>query len=301
MPKDIESLEESKEIRENVIRKYGEVLTSVWEIDYSWGMHVIEYDKRKQQKVAEKKHDLMDYDKRLSKSFSMSSQNVRGKQGGLSTFPPALAHRITMFYSEEGETILDPMAGHNSRMQIVNESNRHYIGYDVSKDFIAFNKLVRDEILGVGKQNLLFENKYTITLHEQSSQKMNEANNSIDLVFTSPPYWDIEFYGEEPEQLGYHKTYEQFLLGIKDVLAESYRVLKTNRYCAFNINDFRKNGTFYDYHADIMRLMKEVGFSLHDCIIIKWKSAIGACFASQIESRKICAKSHEYLIVGKKP
>jgi len=300
MSKDRDSLAESRAIRKDVISKYGDVPTSVWEIDYSEGKHVIEYEKRKQQAIAQEKHKKMDYDKRLAKCFEMSSQNVRGKGGGLSTFPPALVRRVVLFYTEKGELVLDPCAGHNSRMQITYECERNYIGYEVSKDFIAFNSMVRDEVMGKGSQGVLFEQKNSILLHPVSSEKMQEADNSVDLVFTSPPYWDIEYYGDEPEQLGYGKTYEAFLSDMFKVIAESYRVLKKGKYCVFNINDFRKDGNFYPYHCHMIELFQRAGFKLWDTIIIKWKSAIGACFASQIESRKQTAKAHEYIIVGKK-
>jgi len=301
MAKTMDDLAISREIRAKVIQKYGDVPTSVWEIDYSEGRDVIEYEKRKQQAVAIEKHKKMDYDKnKLGKAFEMSSQNVRGKSGGLSTFPPGLCRRIVMFYSEEGETVLDPCAGHNSRMQVTYNLGRNYIGYDVSQEFIQFNKEVKDEITGAGVQGQMFAPSNTITLHEQSSEKMVEEDNSIDLVFTSPPYWDIEYYGEESEQLGFGKDYGSFLQGLRSVISESYRVLKPDRYCAFNINDFRKNGNFYSYHADVIKLFEDVGFKMWDVIIIKWKSSIGSCFASQVESRKITAKAHEYLVVGKK-
>jgi len=314
VPKDMSSLIESREIRAGVLRKYGFIPTSVLEPDYSWGRHIIEFDKRKQQAVAQLKHQKMDYGDKtsfgekkeglskaeLDKTFGMSSQNVRGKTGGLSTFPPALAKFIVEFYSEKGDLILDPCCGHNSRMQVCYELERNYIGYDVSKEFMAFNREVKEQITGKGKQLAMFSPKATITLREQTSEHLEEKDESIDMCFTSPPYFDIEYYGDEPEQLGYNKEYGDFLQGIRSVINECYRVLKIGKYCIFNVNDFRKEGIFYPYHCEIVKLFQNVGFHLHDIIIVKWASSIGACFASQIESRKITSKAHEFLIVGRK-
>ena len=147
---------------------------------------------------------------------------------------------------------------------------------------------------------MMFTPDVKITLREQTSERMVEDAGTIDMVFTSPPYWDIEYYGSEPDQLGYNRSYTDFLHGIRRILRESYRVLRDGRFCIFNINDFRKDGKLYSYHTDIINIFQESGFSLHDIIIVKWQSAIGACFASQIEERKITAKSHEYLVVGRK-
>jgi len=316
MPKDIQSLSESRRIREQVIKKFGEVPTSIWIPDYNWGKDTIELDSRKQQAVAKKKHEKMKYGEdeptlfgetkkgptksELAKAFGMSSQNVRGKQSGLSTFPPDLARRIVVYYSEKDDLILDPCCGHNSRMQVTYGLERNYIGYDICHEFMEFNRKVKETIMGKGEQGLLFTPKNTIILREQTSEKMVEDSDTIDMIYTSPPYWDVEFYDEHPDQLGYKKSYEQFLAGIKRILTECYRVLKPDKYCIFNINDFRKEGRYYMYHASIAKLMLDVGFRLWDMIIVPWQSCIGACFAGQVWERKITAKKHEYLIVGKK-
>jgi len=306
MPKTIEDLKKSRKIRKQFISKYGEILTSVWENLYNkFKDGIFQYDERKQDKVALKRHEKMNYDKtnpELIEAFSMSSKNVRGtsEEAGLSTFPPKLAERVIKFYSELNDTILDPFAGHNSRMQVAYQLNRNYIGYDVSHKFMEFNRKVVKEIVGEGLQNQLFTSDNKIILREQSSEKLLESDNSIDCIFTSPPYYKIEFYTSEPEQLFYSKTYDEFLQRMKTIIKECYRVLKNNKFCIFNINDFRYNNKFYTYHCDIVRLFEEVGFRLWDIIIIKWNSSIAACFASQIEERKVCGKMHEYLIVGKK-
>ena len=302
MPKTLEDLEKSRKIRAEVISKYGEVPTSVWEGLYDKNEKgIIEYEERKQQKIALKRHEKMDYDKtskKLVEAFSMSSQNVRGtsENSGLSTFPPKLVERVVKFYSEPGDTVLDLCAGHNSRLQKTYELGRNYIGYDPSHKFMEFNRKVAKEIT----EGALFASNNTIILREQSSEKLVEEDNSIDLIFTSPPYFCLEFYGDEPEQLGLSKDYPTFLSRMRTIIAEGYRVLKQDKFCVFNINDFRYEGKFYTYHCDIVRLFEEVGFKLHDIVIVKWNSSIGACFASQVESRKVCAKIHEYLICGQK-
>lgn len=305
MPKNWDDLKKSRERRKEIVAKYGCVPTSIWEGAYSHDIEIIEYEDRKRGVIGDKRHEKMDYDKsdkELVKAFGASSRTVRGtsEDSIMSTFPPNLVKRVVEFYSEPGEIVLDPMAGHNSRMQMTHLCNRNYIGYDVSHKFMEFNREVADKITGKGEQNILVPSPYTITLREQSSEQMVEADNSVDLCFTSPPYYKVEFYTDEKDQMYYSKDYDEFLNRIEKVLSECYRVLKPNKYCVWNINDFRYGNRFYPYHADIIRIMNKVGFRMWDCIIVKWPSSIQACFATQIEDRKMSAKMHEYLIVGKK-
>jgi len=300
MPKTVEALKESEYIRQQVLAKYGEVPTSIWHVDFSKNKLVHDIETT-QHKVAEEKHKKwMEkglYDPKLYDRFKMSCQKVRGKDAGLSLFPYWLAERIIKFYSEPYEVILDPCAGHATRLTASFYLNRNYIGYDVSKRFMEHNRKVLKELW----RKTLIPPQIAIVLKEKSSEFIEEPTDSIDMIFTSPPYWDTEYYGDEPEQLGWNKTYEQFLDGLKRVFMQCFRVLKPGRFAIFNINDFRKEGKYYIYHADVIRLAKEIGFLIHDVIIVDWGTSIFACFASQIEERKITAKVHEYLVVLRKP
>jgi len=313
MAKIKEDLIKSRQVREDILRKYGFIPLSIIEPNYSWGKKIIELDNRKQQKVAKQKHGRMAYNEvsyisnrgdkitfnKPIKAFSMSSQNVRGKSGGLSTYPPDLCHFVTIFYSDEGDLVGDPFAGHNSRMQVTYQLNRNYVGYDICNEFMIFNRKVAKEIMGDGANPMLFHSKNTITLREQTSEEMVEDDNTFDMIHTSPPY-GVEFYDDNPLQIGTGESYDDTINRLTKVLSECYRTLKKNKYCIWNINDYRDKGIFRPLHADTIKAFQEVGFKLHDIIIVKWKSCIGQAFASQIEDRKVTAKTHEYLIVGKK-
>jgi len=71
--------------------------------------------------------------------------------------------------------------------------------------------------------------------------------------------------------------------------------------CAWCINDFRKGGILYPYHASVITLFENVGFKLHDIVITDLGYPIGAAFATQLEDQKRTAKRHEYIIIGRKP
>jgi len=300
MPKDVESLKQSERIRQAILTKYGEVPLSIWRIDFSKNKLVHDIEET-QNKIAEQKHKKWIekglYDESLYERFSMSSKSVRGKDAGLSIFPYDVAERIIKFYSQPYDIILDPCAGHATRMTAAFNLSRNYIGYDVSKCFMEHNRKVLKELWS----NTLIKPEIAIILKEKSSEYIEEPTDSIDMIFTSPPYYDTEYYGDEPEQLGWNKTYKEFLGGLKRVMMQCFRVLKPNHFCIFNVNDFRKEGIFYAYHNDVIQLAKYIGFLIHDVVILDWGSSIFACFASQIEDYKVTAKVHEYLIVMRKP
>ena len=200
-----------------------------------------------------------------TKAFGMSSRNVRGKSGGLSTYPPDLCHFVVIFYSKENDLVGDPFAGHNSRMQVTYQLNRNYIGYDICKEFMIFNRKVAKEIMGDGANPMLFHSNNSVTLREQTSEKMVEKDNTFDMIHTSPPY-GVEFYDDNPLQIGTGEDYSDIMNRLTTVLAECYRTLKKGKYCIWNINDYRDKGIFRPLHADTIKAFQQVGFKLHDVL-----------------------------------
>ena len=308
--KNPENIRRSRELSRSLAAKFDapimEVLSSVWyakcraaKVDgvYRLGigrtMQMVRDEPKKWRKRPETLRLYQDT------NFALVGQS-RGRDS-LSFFPYNIARRVVGFYAERGETVLDPCAGHNSRMQAVYEGGCHYIGYDVCHRFMVFNRKVRKKLL-VHAKRAFVKNPSTITLREQTSERMEEKDGSVDLVFTSPPYWDIEKYDDHPDQLGVGKTYKQFLAGLSRVFGEAYRVLKPGRFFVLNVNDFRKNRHLYTYHADVLPYLYRAGFTLHDLIIMVWdRNPLRACFPSVIVREKQVGRRHEYLIVLRKP
>jgi DNA modification methylase len=69
------------------------------------------------------------------------------------------------------------------------------------------------------------------------SRSMTEiSDNSINLVITSPPYWQLKDYGSD-EQIGFNDSYENYINNLNLVWLESYRVLSNGRRLCVNIGD----------------------------------------------------------------
>ena len=101
------------------------------------------------------------------------------------------------------------------------------------------------------------------------ARDMHELNDeSIQLVVTSPPYYNAPF-----DFPGLFKDYDEYLRLIEDVGREIYRVLEKGRIACFIIQDVRIEGELYPIVADIIRIMKKIGFRYRDKII--WKKPEG--------------------------
>lgn len=265
-----------------LLNTFGKIPDSVWEVKHT---EKLDLTTRSQHNVSdEHRNDTL-------KTFDNSTrnQNVRWK-GAISMFPKQILDQLLDFYTEPGDWFFDPFAGHNSRMEPAFLKGRNYIGYDISHDFMEFNREIAEKLRKEHPHGT------DIILKEQDSRTIDEPDNSVDFIFSSPPYWNIEWYGDEEEQLG-NLTYEQFMKDITDIYRQCYRILKPGKFCIINVNDFRKGGKYYSYHADTINALKEAGFSQYDFIIMKYANAMRKCFPNQIWQEKLMPKIQEFLIV----
>jgi hypothetical protein len=216
----------------------------------------------------------------------------------------------------------DPFNERIPRILVANILKRHAIGTDISKLFQSHNlELLKNKfgatiadtgmVKGIDFGTLVFEgvlNGYKICLYCCDSRSVPFIQDeSIDFIFTSPPYFTIEYYGDEENQLGYGKAihgddpdYNKFLQELKKVIQENYRVLKSGKFAAWMVGDFRLHGKFYTFAADCVNLFKDVGFEPWDWIVYNQytPSIIGV---GKAIDRKYTVKAHEHILVFRKP
>ncbi|OEF98850.1 hypothetical protein BHF71_10665 [Vulcanibacillus modesticaldus] len=77
---------------------------------------------------------------------------------------------------------------------------------------------------------------------KDSTKGMHEVSTaSIDLIITSPPYWNLKNYENHPQQLGFGLTYRHFFEILKQNLIESMRVLKEDGIAVFIVGDIMES------------------------------------------------------------
>ncbi|MHA2330038.1 MAG: DNA-methyltransferase, partial [Candidatus Hodarchaeales archaeon] len=68
----------------------------------------------------------------------------------------------------------------------------------------------------------------------KSSENMSEIpSESVTLVVTSPPYWNVRDYGGD--QIGFGQSYEDYIMSLNKVWKECIRILQPNGKIAINV------------------------------------------------------------------
>ncbi len=147
------------------------------------------------------------------------------------------------------------------------------------------------------------------------SRDMSFLNdNSIHLIITSPPYWNLKTYPDGDSQLGNLYNYETFLAEINKVWRECYRVLVPGGRLVCVVGDVclsrRKNGhhCVMPLHADIAVLCRIIGFANLNPII--WYKISNAAFEVEngtkflgkpYEPNAIIKNDIEFILMQRKP
>ena len=126
--------------------------------------------------------------------------------------------------------------------------------------------------------------------------------NSQDLLFSCPPYFDLEVYSDLPDDASNQETYEDFYKIIDEAFSNAIKALKDDRFAVIVVGDVRdrKTGAYRNFPNDVINTFKANGMMLYNNI--KLLTPIGtACIraARQMQSRKTVHVYQDILVFYK--
>jgi modification methylase len=140
------------------------------------------------------------------------------------------------------------------------------------------------------------------------------ANESVHLIVTSPPYWTLKRYNENPDQLGHVEDYESFVEELAKVWKEMHRILVPGGRLVCVVGDVclsrRKFGrhVVMPLHSDIAVTCRKIGFdNLNPVIWHKISNANyevnnGSGFLGKpYEPNAIIKSDIEFILMQRKP
>jgi site-specific DNA-methyltransferase (adenine-specific) len=146
------------------------------------------------------------------------------------------------------------------------------------------------------KQNVEEYNTAHRLYHGDARAMSFIPDQSVHLVVTSPPYWNLKRYNETLGQMGHIKEYEQFIDELGKVWKEVYRMLVPGGRLVCVVGDVclarRAHGRHLvmPLHADIAVTCRKIGFDNLNPII--WHKISNASFEANV-STKFLGKPYE--------
>lgn len=187
-------------------------------------------------------------------------------------------------------------------------------GLDISQDLIP--KIARDEVALREIDSSIARIPTKHLLYNKDSRNLDFLDDqSIHLVLTSPPYWNLKKYNESEGQLGHIDEYEHFLDELDKVWSHAFRTLVPGGRLICVVGDVclsRKENkgehVVFPLHSSIQERTRSIGFSNLSPII--WHkisnasyevSGNGRFLGKPYEPNGIVKNDIEYILMLRKP
>lgn len=190
--------------------------------------------------------------------------------------------RLITFFTKSDGWVLDPFVGVGSTLKACAINGRNGIGIELNKRYVELtNERLESE---VDLMSTFTEQK---VIQGDARVVVNDLDeNSIDLVLTSPPYWNILHkedhkvkqervannldtrYSDEDLDIGNISDYTEFIKDLSSILGACGRVLKPKKYMCVIVSDFRDKSRYIMFHSDLAQSLVQYGFELKGITIL---------------------------------
>lgn len=207
---------------------------------------------------------------------------------GVSLLDPVLAELMVAWFGLEGGVAFDPFAGDT------------VFGYVCGSNGVTFKGIELREEQAILNQERCNKDGLPCVYYNDTSENMDEyiEDESVDLIFSCPPYADLEVYSDDPRDLSNMDT-SSFFEVYKRILQKTFSKLKDNRFAVIVMGEVRgKNGNYIGTIPKTIQIMEEAGYSYYNELILVNGAGTLPLRAGKVmqASRKI-GKMHQNILV----
>lgn len=150
-------------------------------------------------------------------------------------------------------------------------------------------------------------------IHLGDSRRFELDPDSVELVVTSPPYWTLKEYNDQPGQLGQVADYEEFLDELDEVWRHVHRALVPGGRMVIVVGDVNVSRRafgrhlVFPLHASIQERCRLIGFDnlapiiWHKIANAKYEMGAGGFYGKPYEPNGVIKNDIEYILLQRKP
>jgi DNA modification methylase len=231
---------------------------------------------------------------------------------------PQIPRALILKYTEPGNTVLDPMVGSGTTCIEAMLLGRNCIAVDINYNAVILThhrlyylvKALKEGRAG-GILNYVSNgavgngvNAWYKVYHGDARNLDKIPDNSIDLVATHPPYFNIIKYGEQVigGDLSRAKSLEEYLAMMKQIAEEIYRVLRPGGVLGILVGDTRVKKHYVPISHYVLLTLLDVGFVLKEEVIkVQHKMKATREIWARLKDRDFLLIYHEKLFILEKP
>ena len=205
-----------------------------------------------------------------------------------SIFDPVLCELDYTWFTNRGDSILDPFAGGSVRGIVAGMMGRRYTGIDLRSEQVEENTNQACELSVDGARWICGDSL-------EADGILGDA--MFDHVFTCPPYGDLEVYSEDERDISNMSTDD-----FNDAYAEIIRIaaghLKEDRFMTIVVGNYRgRQGSLQDLSGVTVRAAESAGLKYYnDCILATAIGTLPIRTGSQFSKTRKVGRRHQYVL-----
>ncbi|CAB4131113.1 AdoMet_MTases domain containing protein [uncultured Caudovirales phage] len=211
---------------------------------------------------------------------------------GTSIFDPVLCELAYQWFNVPNGKILDPFAGGSVRGIVAAKLGFNYLGNDLRSEQIEANRINAKEVLRDAEI-------YPVWTCGDSLQIDTIAKDyKADLIFSCPPYSDLEVYSDIKEDIS-NMPYKEFIEVYKQIIKKSCDLLKEDRFAVFIVGDVRdKKGFYQNFVSDTIISFWNCGVILYnEMILVNQLGNLPMRAAKYFNGGRKVGKQHQNVLV----
>lgn len=213
----------------------------------------------------------------------------RGNNEGGSIFDPVLAELFYKWFCPADGKILDPFAGGSVRGIVAATLGFGYQGHELRSEQVDANIVQGLDLCpGAPLKWVVGDSLTTISAHPIEA----------DLVFSCPPYGDLEVYSDEATDLS-AMDHDDFITAYRGIIAASVASLKDDRFACFVVGDYRcKKGFYRNFVGETVMAFEAAGARFYnEAILVTSVGSLPVRITKQFKAGRKLGKTHQNILV----
>lgn len=223
-----------------------------------------------------------------AKWMQEKGDGARRDTNGTSIFDSVLCELAYRWWCPPSGQVVDPFAGGSVRGIVAGSLGLRYWGCDLRAEQIAANEDQAD----------------TISTRERPSWVCGDSMDALvvapeaDMIFSCPPYGDLEKYSDDPRDLS-AMEWHTFTAAYRRIILRALGRLKPDRFACFVVGDFRDGRGYYrNFVGETVVAFQECGAKLYNEAVLLQTTGSAAMRAARIfGSGKKLVKLHQNVLV----
>jgi hypothetical protein len=213
---------------------------------------------------------------------------------GTSIFDPVLCEIAYRWFSPPEGVVLDPFAGGSVRGIVAAKLGRRYVGIDLSGRQVAANRAQAESVLSTEHDRIAWHHGDSLEI----ASIVGAAEPFADMIFSCPPYADLEVYSDDPRDLS-NMPYKQFLASYRLIVARAAALLRPDRFACFVVGEVRnKKGAYIDFVGDTVQAFRDAGLAYYnEAILITSAGSLPIRAGKQFSASRKLGKTHQNVLV----